>query len=125
MKIKVLAKTRKNEKGQEFYSFFTPVTIMVKGEEDKGVQQKTLDVKFTKEADKQLPVNFKGGIIDADGENVGFPFVYEVKTNEDGSKEYPTCWIRKINSVSPLKPRENTCTFLVDEDDTPETSIEN
>ena len=123
MKIKVLAKSRKNEKGQEFFSFFTPVTIMVKGEEDKGVQNKTLDVKFTKEADKQLPVNFKGGIIEVDGENVGFPYIYEVK-EEDGKKEYPCVWIRKINSVSPLKPRENTCTFLVDEQDTPETDIE-
>ena len=117
MKIKVL-----KSKKTKYDAYFTPVKIMVKGEEEKGQQEKTINVKFSESAEKKLPVGFKGGIIDVNGEDVNFPYVYEVKYDEEKSKEiYPLVYFKELNSVTPLKPRENTCEFLVDEEETEET----
>lgn len=121
MKIKVLSSKKQTNDGREFIKFFTPVAIQVKGEEEKGEQQLCLTVRFSKEADKQLPVGFKGGIIDVNGEDVNFPYIYEVKTKDNGELDYPFVYFKKINSVSKLKPRKNTCHFLLDEEDTEET----
>ena len=113
MKLKVL-----KSKKTSFPSYYTPVMIVVKGEEEKGEQQKGLKVLFSKEADKKLPVDFKGGIIEADGSDINFPFIYEIKKNQDGEDDYPFVYIKKFNSVTPLKPRENTCRFIGVEEDT-------
>ena len=118
MKIKVLKSNKTT-----FPSFFTPVMILVKGEEEKGEQKKGLKVIFSKVADKKLPVDFKGGIIDAKGEDVIAPFIYEIKKNEDGEDDYPFVYIKDFNSITPLKPRTNTCRFIGVEEDTEETEI--
>lgn len=123
MKIKVLSNERKTADGRKFTGFFTPVSIMVKGEEDKGVQEKTLTIKFSENASKKLPAKFKSGIIECKGEDVVAPYVYEVKQKEDGTPDYPFVTIKDLISVSPLKPRENTCTFLVDEEETEESEM--
>lgn len=117
MKIKVL-----KSKKTSFPSYYTPVTILVKGEEEKGEQAKSLKVVFSKEADKKLPVDFKGGIIELKGEDVNYPFVYEIK-KKDGKDDYPFVYIKDFESVTPLKPREDTCSFLGVEEDTEETEI--
>lgn len=119
MKIKVL----KSNKTQ-FPSYWAPVTIVVKGEEEKGAQKKGLNVYFSKVADKKLPVDFKGGIIEVKSEDINAPYIYEIKQTDEGKDDYPFIYIKDIVSISPLKPRANTCTFLVDEEDTSETSIE-
>ncbi|MBO7693051.1 MAG: hypothetical protein J6T10_10515 [Methanobrevibacter sp.] len=118
MKIKVL-----KSKKTQFPSYFTPVMIVVKGEEEKGEQKKGLKVVFSKTADKKLPVDFKGGIIETKGENVNFPYVYEIKKSEDGEDDYPFVYIKDIDNITPLKTRENTCRFLVDEEEQSETEI--
>ena len=117
MKIKVL-----KSKKTSFPSYYTPVTILVKGEEEKGEQAKTLKVKFSKEAEKKLPVDFKGGIIALKGEDVNYPFVYEIK-KKDGKDDYPFVYIKDFESITPLKQREDTCSFLGVEEDTEETEI--
>ena len=117
MKIKVL-----KSKKTSFPSYYTPVTILVKGEEEKGEQAKSLKVLFSKEADKKLPVDFKGGIIELKGEDINYPFVYEIK-KKDGKDDYPFVYIKDFESVTPLKPREDTCSFLGVEEDTEETEI--
>lgn len=119
MKIKVL-----KSKKTSFPSYYTPVKIVVKGEESKGEQEKTLKVVFSKEADKKLPVDFKGGIVEAKGTDVNYPFVYEIKKTEEGKDDYPFVYIKDFIEVTPLKPRENTCTFLGVEEDTEETEID-
>lgn len=123
MKVKVL----KSNKTQ-FPSYFTYVKIVVKGEEEKGAQEKSLNVYFSEGADKKLPVGFKGGIIECKPENINFPYVYEIKKGKkpDGTEcdDFPFVYIKDIESITPLKPRANTCQFLVDEEDTSETSIE-
>ena len=55
MKIKVL-----KSKKTEFPSYYTPVMIVVKGEEEKGEQQKGLKVIFSKSADKKLYIRVIG-----------------------------------------------------------------
>lgn len=117
MKIKVL-----KSKKTSFPSYYTPVTILVKGEEEKGEQAKSLKVVFSKEADKKLPVDFKGGIIELKGEDINYPFVYEIK-KKDGKDDYPFVYIKDFESVTPLRPREDTCSFLGVEEDTEETEI--
>lgn len=119
MKVKVLL-----SKKTEFPSYWTPVKIVVKGEEEKGPQAKGLNVRFTKVADKKLPVDFKGGIIEVKPEQINFPFIYEIKKGENGEDEYPVVWIRDIENVLPLPAPKNTCTFVGVEEDTKETEID-
>ena len=118
MKIKVL-----KSKKTDFPSYWTPVHIVVKGEEEKGAQAKGLNVYFSKGADKKLPVDFNGGILEVKGTDVNMPFVYEIKTNENGEDDYPFVYIKNFESITPLKPRENTCVFMVDEQETEETEM--
>ena len=118
MKIKVL-----KSKKTEFPSYWTPVHIVVKGEEEKGAQAKGLNVYFSKSADKKLPVDFKGGILELKGEDVNVPFVYEITKDEDGKDNYPFVYIKDFDSISPLPTPKNTCTFDVDEEETKETII--
>lgn len=122
MKLKVL-----KSKKSKFPSYYTPVKIVVVGEEDKGAQPKTLNVYFSKVADKKLPVDFKGGIIECNAQDVYAPFVYEVKPNKDdkNKKDYPFVYVKDIISVSDLKiSHSNTCTFMVDEEETEETIVD-
>ena len=122
MKIKVLKTTKTTKDGRTFTSYFTPVMIVVKGEEDKGEQQKGLTLNFSKEADKKLPVNFNGGILECKGEDVIMPFVYEIK-QRDGKDDYPNVYIKDFEKITPLKPKKNTCRFLVDEEESEETEL--
>lgn len=123
MKIKVLKSTKTTSDGRKFTAYWTPVTIVVKGEEEKGAQEKGLNVYFSAGAEKKLPVDFKGGILECKGEDVSAPYVYEIKKDEDGKDNYPFVYIKDFESISPLKPRENTCTFVVDEEESAETEI--
>ena len=119
MKIKVL-----KSKNTKFPSWWTPVTIMVKGEEEKGLQKKGLNVRFTKVADKKLPVGFKGGILVInDGNNINFPYVYQITKGEDGEDVYPVVWIRDFDEVLPLPQTENTCHFDGDDETSEEIEL--
>ena len=118
MKIKVLKSKKTN-----FPSYWTPVKIVVKGEEDKGEQEKGLKVVFSEEADKKLPAKFKGGIIELKGEDVNYPFIYQIKEKENGEPDYPFVYIINFDSIKPLKPMKNTCTFMGCEEETEETEI--
>ena len=120
MKVKVL-----KSKKTSFPSYWTPVRILVKGEEDKGEQERGLKVLFAPLAEKKLPINFKGGIIEVKGEEINYPFIYEIKQNDKGEDDYPFVYIKDIVNVEPLKPMKNTCTFLGVEDETEETEIVN
>lgn len=124
MKIKVLLSKKQTKEGRTFVSYFTPCNIVVKGEESKGPQAKGITVKFSKESEKKLPVDFKGGIITCDAKSVYAPYVYEVKTNAEGKKEYPFVYIKDLVSVDSLPVKvQNTCTFITDEEETKETNL--
>ena len=103
-----------------FYRYFTPVRIhVIKDGEDLGEQEKSLEVHFTKDASKQL-VKFtdKESIFAIIGGNIGLPYVYEVKENEDGSINVPQCWIRSVESYKeiPFTPKKSTCQPILEEE---------
>ena len=118
MKIKVL-----KSKKTTFPSYYTPVAIVVKGEEEKGEQKKGIKVLFSKVADKKLPVDFNGGILEVKGTDVNMPFVYEIKTNENGEDDYPFVYIKDFDSIAPLPASKNTCRFLGVEEDSEEVEL--
>lgn len=123
VKLKVITTEKKRTNGKgSFVSYYSPVKIVVKGEETEGAVDKTITVKFRKAVNvADLP---KVAIITCKESDVNAPFVYEIKENADGTKEYPVIWIRGIESVAKAKTNAvNTCSFLTDEEDTPETDI--
>ena len=121
--VKVLSKKvviEKDGKKKVFYRYFTPVRIhVIKDGEDLGEQEKSLEVHFTKDASKQL-VKFtdEESIFAIIGGNIGLPYVYEVKENEDGSINLPQCWIRSVESYKeiPFTPKKSTCQPILEEE---------
>jgi len=139
MKIKVLSKKviTTDAKGKEnvFYRYFSPVRIQVikklpnGKEEDLGIQQKSLNVHFTKSASKKLDDDKVFAIIGSEkGENIQLPFVYYIIEKEDGSIEYPDdndIWVRDFDSYKeiPYTARKSTCEPIVDEEETEPVEI--
>ena len=119
--LELLLKSKKktNSNGAEFRTYFTDVMILVKGEEEKGKQKKTLTVKFDKGVDTR---NVIRGLVQVDEKDIDLPFKYQVK-EKDGKETYPTIFIRKIAKYEERKGA-STIEFLVDEDDTEETVID-
>lgn len=136
MKIKVLSSKQiiTDEKGKEktFYRYFTPVEIEVIDSDGTslGIQKKNLQVHFTKVASKKLKDEKVFSIITSKGEDVGFPFQYRIPKDKTDEDEYAKnhVWIRDIISEEPIpfEPKQsskNTCTFLVDEEETDSVEI--
>ena len=126
MKIKVLSskQTVTNEKGKEvtFYRYFTPVMIEVFDEngESQGIQQKSLTVHFTKDAMKKIDDEKIFAFIESSKpEDIFLPYIYKVKTNDKGEKEYPDVWVRGFEKLTPIpySAPSNTCRPLLDEED--------
>lgn len=119
--LELLLKSKKktNQNGAEFRTYFTDVMILVKGEEEKGKQKKTLTVKFDKSVDTR---NIIRGIVKVEEKDIDLPFKYQVK-EKDGKESYPTIYIRKIASYEERKGA-STIEFLLEENDTEETVID-
>lgn len=119
--IELLLKSKKktNKNGAEFRTYFTDVMILVKGEEEKGKQKKTLTVKFDKSVDTR---NVIRGIVKVEEKDIDLPFKYQVK-EKDGKESYPTIYIRKIASYEERKGA-STIEFLLEENETEETVID-
>ena len=122
MKIKVLSKkvTITNDKGKEntFYRYFSPVNIeVIENGVSKGIQKKTCEVHFTKDAMKQLSDDKVFAIIDGE---ISLPYVYEKKVNANGKVDMSSTWmwVRKIETYTPVefKPRESTCEPVLDDE---------
>lgn len=119
--LELLLKSKKktNQNGAEFRTYFTDVMILVKGEENKGKQKKTLTVKFDKAVNTR---NIIRGIVKVEEKDIDLPFKYQVK-EKDGKESYPTIYIRKIASYEERKGA-STIEFLLEENDTEETVID-
>ena len=121
--VKVLSTKQtieKDGKTKTFYRYFTPVRIhVIENGEDKGEQERSLRVHFTKDASKQLAkFTDKDNIFAIIGGEIGLPLVYEV-IEKDGKKEYPECWIRSVASFKeiPFAPKKSTCKPILDEEE--------
>ena len=120
--VKLLLKSKKKraKNGAQFRTFFTDVMIVVKGEESKGRQKKTLTVKFDKAVDTSKLIR---GFITCEDADIDLPFKYQVKTKEDGKVSYPTIYIRKIASYEENKGK-STIEFITEESETEDTVID-
>lgn len=122
MSVKLLLKSKKKKakNGAQFRTFFTDVMILVKGEEEKGKQRKSLTVKFDKAVNT---TNLIRGYLTVDEKDIDLPFKYQVLKREDGSESYPIIFIRKYENYEE-KRGNSTITFLTEEDETEETAID-
>lgn len=121
--VKLLVKSKKKKNastGAQFRTYFTDVMIVVKGEETKGKQRKTVNVRFDKTVDTK---NIVRGIITCNEADIDLPFKYQVITKENGKESYPTIFIRKYESYEE-KRGASTIEFITDEDETAETVID-
>lgn len=108
-KILLKSKLQKGKDGKSFRTFYTTMNIVVKGEEEKGKQKKSLTVKFRKEVNTY---NLKRGIITGEFDA---PFRYEV-TEQNGKKIYPVVWVRKIDSYEEKVAQHSQDDFVTEEE---------
>lgn len=120
IKLLLKSKKKKAKNGASFRTYFTDVMIVVKGEESKGKQKKTLTVKFDKSVDISKLIR---GFVTCDESDIDLPFKYQVQTKEDGKVSYPTIFIRKIKSYEENKGK-STIEFITDESETDDTVID-
>ena len=119
--IKLLLKSKKKSasNGAQFRTFFTDVMIVVKGEEEKGLQRKSITVRFDKSVDISKLVR---GFLTVDEKDVDLPFKYQI-IEKDGKPSYPSIFIRKYQNYEEKKG-DSTIKFLIDENDTEDTVID-
>lgn len=109
----LMSKQAKTKDGRKFRRFWTRCKILVKGEEDKGKQVKTLTVKFD---DSVNTKDFVRGLITCDEKDLDMPYVYQIKKNEEtGKDQYPFIQIHKIQNYEERKPK-STIEFVTDEE---------
>jgi len=120
--IKLLLKSKKKQTKdgkKKFRTYFTDVMILVKGEEEKGKQKKTITVRFAESVDTSKLIR---GYLNVDEKDIDLPFKYQV-IEKDGKPSYPSIYIRKYESYEEKKGA-STITFLTEEDETEETVID-
>ena len=126
IKLLLMSKQQTRADGRsKFRKFFTSVYIEVEGEEEKGLQEKSITVKFDKAVDTS---KFIRGILTVDEKNIDIPYRYKVRevTLEDGTvkKSYPHIYIKKVESYEERKPKTTAQFNLMDEAETEETDID-
>ena len=126
LKMLLMSKQQTRPDGKsKFRKYFTYVDIEVKGEEEKGLQTKSITVKFDKTIDTK---NFIRGILTVDEKDVDIPYKYEVKdkVQEDGTvkKTYPHIYVKKVTEFEERKPKTTAQFNLMDEAETEEIEIE-
>ena len=125
-KMLLMSKNQTRADGKsKFRKFFTYMDIEVKGEEDKGLQTKSLTVKFDKTIDTS---KFIRGVITLDENDYDAPYKYEVKeeVQQDGSVKlkYPRIYVKKIIKYEDRKPKSTGQFNLMDEAETDEIEID-
>lgn len=117
-KLLLKSKKKQTKDGKQFRTYFTDVMILVKGEEEKGKQRKTLTVKF----DESVPTkNLIRGYVTCEDSDIDLPFKYQIK-EKNGKDSYPTIYIRKI--VNYEEKRGESSIEFITEDETEDTVID-
>jgi hypothetical protein len=125
--IKILIFSKKGtSKGKTFFNYRTSMKLIVKGEEDKGLQKRTVDVKFRQSAKidgKNLGKDYLRGILTCESTKVDAPTIYAIKetTNDDGDVvlKYPAVWVSEVISYEETAKEAKQSAFVL-EDDEPE-----
>ena len=117
----LLTKNQSTKDGRKFKKFFTRVKIEVKGEEEKGLQPKTLTVKF---ADGVKVDKLGRGLITCKEEDIELPYKFQITKNEKtGKDQYSYIYIKGYDNFEPRKPKSTVQFDLLDEDETEEIEI--
>lgn len=122
IKIEITKLNKKSKDGKKkWVEFRTPMSLTVKGEEEKGKQKKWVTVKFDESINTK---ELSRGVLTVKVADISFPKVYEITEDEDGKKKYPVVWINAFKEFREVE-REIENPFLTDEHDTEEVDIEN
>lgn len=121
IKIMITKRNHKTKDGKRRFEIFrTKMKLVVKGEEEKGKQEKWITVKFPRDVNVS---ELSRGLLTVKVADISFPRTYEITADEKGNPEYPVVWVRQYKSFEPLeKDVENP--FVTDESETEETEIE-
>lgn len=111
-----LATIKVKGKEKKIRNFWTYMNLLVKGEEEKGLQKKSVTVKFRQDVDNDSEYDLediKNGILTG---VVNAPFIYEIKEDEEGL-HYPELWVRKIHAFKPKESHHKQSDFFIEEDE--------
>ena len=114
--------TDNNGKKRKFTAYYTKMNLIVKGEESKGKQLKSVTVKFRKEVNTNGIK--RGYLIINNSDDLNAPFIYSIEKDEETGKDvYPCVWVRGYDEyVEELRKHEQS-DFDVDEQETTSTEI--
>ncbi len=122
VQLLLMSKQAKTKDGKKFRRFWTRVLILVKGEEAKGKQVKSLTVKFDEGVATK---DFVRGLITCEEKDIDLPYVYQIKKDEETGKDrYPYIQIHKIASYEERKPKSTIEFCLEDEEETDDVNID-
>lgn len=96
----IKGEVKKNEDGSLWPKFYTFIKIIVKGEENRGPQEKPIFIKFDKMIPDEEIKKLKNGFLVVEKSNFKQPPIYEIK-EENGVKKYPFVTVKNIYSFDP------------------------
>ena len=121
VQLLLMSKQKKTKDGKKkFRTFFTRIMILVKGEEEKGKQLKTITVKFAEGVDTK---DLNRGLLSCSEENIDLPYQWQVRKDDKGEDSYPYIYVKKIDAFEPKQPK-STIEFLFDEEETEPLSVD-
>ena len=117
-KLLLMTKNYTTKDGRKFKRYFTHVNIIVEGEEEKGLQKKSMTIKFSRDVDTKP---LKRGILVVADSDISIPYKWKIKESHDENgnlkTEYPVIYIKGYESFEERHP-ETTAKFdLEDEAD--------
>lgn len=122
IKLLLMSKLVTKKDGNKFRKFFTRCKITVKGEEEKGKQLKTLNIRFDAEVKTK---DFVRGYLTVEDNNIDMPYQWQIKKDEKTGKDtYPYIYIKKVENYEEAKSKSTIEFVLTDEDETEEVNID-
>lgn len=122
VQLLLMSKQAKTKDGKKFRRFWTKVLILVKGEENKGKQERSLTVKFDEGVSTK---EFVRGLVTCEDKDIDLPYVYQIKKDEETGKDrYPYIQIHKVAKYEERKPKSTIEFCLEDEGETEDTQID-
>lgn len=96
----IKGEVKTNEDGSLWPKFYTFIKIIVKGEENRGPQEKPIFIKFDKMIPNEEIKKLRNGFLVVEKSNFIKPPIYEIK-EENGVKKYPFVTVKNIYSFDP------------------------
>lgn len=116
IKIQISRMNRKSKDGKrKWIEFRTKMNLVVKGEEEKGKQDKWVTVQFDESINTK---ELSRGVLTVKVADISFPRVYEIKeitdeTTGETKKKYPVVWVNAFKEFHAVE-REIENPFVTD-----------